>query len=216
MQYLSLDDLTKVAHVLPAKSQPPWARRRERLRRLADLLDDKDTTVDLFWRSELAACKSWENLRKDRSVFALASQDCVFRKQGLAGDRLGDAAAFFGLSRRHIIQVASNDYVSATSTSKVTARQVRSLANRLTASEISDCFANILKPLRQTISKRFVGSHKRGGGLNQFLSTELDLANGTLNGPSATRLDDRAHCSRTGAPKDFSASSSTRNTRAPK
>lgn len=77
-----------------------WAERRRRLERLAGLLESTEEPVKLFVTMECYPRKERLMLRLERSPLALAYRDAQFRREGLAGDSVGEGMAFFNLSMR--------------------------------------------------------------------------------------------------------------------
>lgn len=77
---------------------PEWVLRRQRLQRLASLLDATDESVKLFTTMECYPRKQRLELRHDDSPLAIAFKDPLFRIEGLSGDRVRDGVAFFRLS----------------------------------------------------------------------------------------------------------------------
>jgi hypothetical protein len=73
--------------------------RRERLERWAELLErDPQRQLKALWRVEYVREQDRALLRGDDSPIAVAFADPVLRDDGLEGDTLGDAQAFFELS----------------------------------------------------------------------------------------------------------------------
>lgn len=95
MQRRSLADITAVARV---SSSPERAARRRRLSRLAELLEQQSQPVRLFSTMECYPPKRRIALRQEGSPLSIAFADPGFRREGLAGDSVGEGAAFFGLS----------------------------------------------------------------------------------------------------------------------
>ena len=75
--------------------------RRERLERWAAVLErEPERRLRSLGEIEFTPEAERAALRADNSPLAVAFSDPVLRASGLAGDRLGDAMAFFGLSER--------------------------------------------------------------------------------------------------------------------
>jgi hypothetical protein len=76
-------------------------------------------------------------LRADHSPLTIAYADAGLRAQGLAGDRLGDAIAFFDLTASEAHHLLCDcHYTSASVDSKMVAARARSIAHRLTIGEV--------------------------------------------------------------------------------
>jgi hypothetical protein len=97
MKYRKLAEFetSELVGVVPAK---PAELRRRRLERFADLLEDHAGPVRLFAMLEGVPGRRRRAMRRDSSPFSIAFSDPVFRVEGLSGDSVGEASAFFGLS----------------------------------------------------------------------------------------------------------------------
>ena len=129
MKYRTLEEIVPVAQVMPAG---PDARavKRARLERLATVLYSYEGPVKLFPGIEYLEWHERMLARHDRSPLAVAYQDAVFRGQGLKGDRIQDAMAFFNLSWREAHHLFCECHYGARVTPQVIAREVRALASR--------------------------------------------------------------------------------------
>jgi hypothetical protein len=137
MQHRTLDELNQVAKVT-AKITPavsPRQVRRQRLRRLAALLDNHPGPIRLLSQIEFVPLPVRRQLRADFSPLALAYADDTLRRDGLASDRLGDAVDFFGLTQRQAHHLFCDCHYGAAITSRTVARRVRSLAERKSLGE---------------------------------------------------------------------------------
>jgi hypothetical protein len=135
MKYRSLDDMMRVAdiaHVGKAKLS-----RRERLERWADLLmQDPGRHLRPLYRLEFMPAQDRLNMRGDDTPLAVAYQDPILRGEGLAGDRVGDAMAFFDLSSRDIHYLVCDCYYQGAMSASLASAHIRSIANRLTLREL--------------------------------------------------------------------------------
>lgn len=100
MKHRTLSDLGPAAQIVTFGSSPSRAVRRERLERLALLLEKHNGPIRLLSGIEYLSGQDRRMLRRDNSALAIAYHDPVLRGQGLASDRLGDAVDFFDLSER--------------------------------------------------------------------------------------------------------------------
>jgi hypothetical protein len=137
MHHRTLDQITQVATISPVEKPPSRAARRERLRRLATVLDEYDGPIRLLSSIEYVSLDDRLMLRCDFSPFALAFKDSVLRCQGLTGDRLGDAMTFFGLSPRQAHRLFCDCHYGASADARMIARRVRALAERKSFLEFS-------------------------------------------------------------------------------
>ncbi|HEY5047083.1 MAG TPA: hypothetical protein VII49_03565 [Rhizomicrobium sp.] len=72
--------------------------RRRRLEKLADILEDHAGPIRLFSGLGSVSGGKRQPMRRDCSPFSIAFADPVFRAEGLSGDTMGEASAFFGLT----------------------------------------------------------------------------------------------------------------------
>lgn len=105
--------------------------RNERLERWAMLLARSETAgLTPFRDVEFIGAEARAELRVVNSPLELAWRDPVLRRAGLASDRFGDGAAFFGLSRYQAHRVlCSCGYIGRMRAGEV-ARRVRGIALR--------------------------------------------------------------------------------------
>jgi hypothetical protein len=138
MDHRSISELAESARVFAEQAAAPrWQRRRERLRRWAELLDRHVGTVRLFSSIEYMHPEQQALMRADGSPLTIAYEDPVLRATGLRTDRLGDAIAFFDLSQgeAHYLLCDCHCARSAVDVGMI-AKRVRSVARRRTFSEI--------------------------------------------------------------------------------
>lgn len=98
MNHRSVQQLDGLARVVPEGADPVRAVRRARLERFAGLLDGCKGKLRLLTRIEYIPRSARESMRMEDSPLTIAYADPVFRAQGLASDRLGDAMRFFALT----------------------------------------------------------------------------------------------------------------------
>lgn len=135
MEYRTFDDLRRLATVSPAAAR--GLSRRARLGRWARLLqEDAERRLEPLRRLEFMPKGEAEALRCDNSPISIAFADPVLRAEGLAGDRFGDVLAFFELSPRQAHYLLCDCYYQGRMTAGSVARRIRSIANRLTWSEL--------------------------------------------------------------------------------
>lgn len=130
MHHRTLDEVTQVATVTSVEIPPSRMVRRQRLRRLAALLEDHNGPIRLLTRIEDLPMPARRQLRCDLSPLALAYQDAGLRREGLASDRLGDGMTFFGLSPWQAHHLFCDCHYGAGINARAVARRVRSLAER--------------------------------------------------------------------------------------
>lgn len=110
--------------------------RQQRLQRLAEILDQHDDTVPLLSRMEYAPWNERPYLRADRSPLTIAFEDEVFRREGLAGDRLGDIMGFLELTDREAHHLLCYCHYASSVTSKMVAERARELASKKTLGQM--------------------------------------------------------------------------------
>src|SRR5215216_1860327 len=98
MKYRTLDELGPEARVASLGADALREIRRQRLERLGTLLEGYEGALRLFSGVEYLPKKNRPSMRVDCSPLTIAYQDMELRRQGLAGDRIGDAMSFFDLS----------------------------------------------------------------------------------------------------------------------
>ena len=126
MQYQRLDQVR--AHAAVAEARPPMTR-EQRLRRWADVLKRTGSRpLEALRWVEFYAEPERRRLRRDGSPIALAFADPTLRADGLAGDTLGDAQLYFGLSADAAHQLLCDCHYQGALTGRSAARRVRSLA----------------------------------------------------------------------------------------
>jgi hypothetical protein len=135
MRHRTLDEVTQVATITPLHAPPSREVRRNRLRRLATLLEGYDGPIRLLSQIEHVPLRTRQQLRADFSPLALAFQDDALRREGLVSDRLGDSVAFFGLSQRQAHHLFCDCHYAAAVTGRTVARRVRAMAERKSLSE---------------------------------------------------------------------------------
>jgi hypothetical protein len=138
MEYKPLEEIRSAATVVSIPSSPQERRqqRRARLERLASVLEQHDGAISLFSRVEYLSNSERSLLRVDNSPLTIAYRDPVLRAQGLAGDRIGDAMEFFGLSPREVHQLLCDCHSVGPTTSRTMAARVRAIAQRRSFGEI--------------------------------------------------------------------------------
>jgi hypothetical protein len=135
MKHMTLDEIRHKAEVSTAVEDPA-ERRRRRLRRLAVVVELHRGTLNLLSRIEFVPQSKRLLLRADSSPLTVAYSDPILRKEGLAGDTLGDAMDFFSLSHREAHHLFCDcHYMGPVRPEKVAGR-VRSVANRNTFGQL--------------------------------------------------------------------------------
>jgi len=137
MEHRTLDEMSRIATIVPAPNLSRRAVRRQRLNRLADLLSVYTGPIRLLTRIEALPRGERRALRGVGSPLALAYTDLEFRRAGLAGDTVGDAMTFFDLSdsEAHTLFCDCHYGMSVSVQPPTIAARVRGVANRLSVGE---------------------------------------------------------------------------------
>jgi len=135
MRHRTLDEVTQVATITPLHAPSSREVRRDRLRRLATLLERYDGPIRLLSQIEHVPLRTRRQLRADFSPLALAFQDDALRREGLISDRLGDGVAFFGLSQRQAHHLFCDCHYGVAISGRTVARRVRAMAERRSLAE---------------------------------------------------------------------------------
>lgn len=140
MKHRTLEEIRPVAQivnqVLAIGPDPARAIRRERLERLATLLENYNGPLRLLTRMEFLPERERMLLRDELSPLTVAYRDPLLRAQGLKSDRLGDAMTFFDLSSREAHYLLCDCHHDAGAvTRQMLADRTRSVAQRMSARE---------------------------------------------------------------------------------
>ena len=127
MKHQNIDELGAVAEIVPFKTATKLSR-RSRLERWAEILDEHPGKLNALTRIEYLARAERPEARADNSPLEVAFKDPVLRWDGLAGDRLGDAMAFFELSDRHAHRLFCDCHYSGSMTGAGLAARLRRIA----------------------------------------------------------------------------------------
>jgi hypothetical protein len=128
MEFKRPDQLRRLADI--STEAPKTMSRRERLARWHELLAREPqrmlkTLEEIEFRPESERAL----MRADNSPLSVAYLDPVLREEGLKGDRLGDATAFFGISEHQAHRVVCSCINGRAMTSAQAAQRVRSVMN---------------------------------------------------------------------------------------
>jgi len=126
MRYERLERVRAYAAITEAR--PPMTR-QQRLRRWADVLKREGARpLEALRWVEFYAEPERRQLRRERSPIAFAFADPVLRAEGLAGDTLGDAQLFFGLSDDEAHRLLCDCHFQGRMTGRSAGRRIRALA----------------------------------------------------------------------------------------
>jgi hypothetical protein len=127
MKHQNIDELGAIAEIIPFEIARKLSR-RERLERWAEILEQNPGKLNALTRIEYLTRGERPEARADNSPLEVAFKDPVLRHDGLAGDRLGDAMAFFELSDRHAHRLFCDCHYAGSMTGAGLAARLRRLA----------------------------------------------------------------------------------------
>lgn len=132
MQHQDLDRIRGVKSLEPLFGSTTKMSRSERLIRWADLLDSlAGRPLRALEDVEYVSPAVRRDMRKEDSPLVVAFADPVLRTDGLAGDRLGDAMDYFGLSERQAHWLLCDCHYGGRMTASEVAARVRDEARPL-------------------------------------------------------------------------------------
>jgi hypothetical protein len=136
MKHRTMEEIADLAQIAPVdqKRNKRWIR-RQRLRRLATLIEEYNGPVRLFSMMEYVPARKWGTMRQDDSPLTVAFQDLEFRRQGLKSDCVGEAIVFFDISKREAHHLLCDCHYLASIAPDAIARRARSLAEKKTFGE---------------------------------------------------------------------------------
>lgn len=131
MEHKTLDKIRDVADILPNWLNPRPLSKSERLQLWAEALErEGGRRLKTLFRIEYAPPAERAALRADDSLLTVAFNDPLLRAEGLAGDTVGDAVAFFGLSERELHDILCFCHHGATMAADAASAQIRAAAVR--------------------------------------------------------------------------------------
>jgi hypothetical protein len=138
MEHRTLDEIKPLAEVIPFRATPSKMSRRERLERWATVLERYEGRLGPLIRIEYLPERERALLRGTDTPLTVAYKDPILREEGLMSDRLGDATAFFDLTKRQAHHLLCDCHYNGTMTAAGVAARVRSIANHVTLREFWD------------------------------------------------------------------------------
>jgi hypothetical protein len=134
MKHQSLDSIRGTAAILPNWLNPRPLSKTERLLLWAAALEREGSRhLNTLFQIEYQPRASRAALRADDSLLSVAFADPRLRAEGLAGDTVGDALAFFSMSERELHDLACFCHHGPTMAANVAGAQIRALATSRTA-----------------------------------------------------------------------------------
>jgi hypothetical protein len=131
MEHKPLDKLRDVADVLPNWMNNRPLSKSERLKCWAQALDREGCRqLNTLFQVEYAPAEKRTVLRADDSLLTVAYNDARLRAEGLAGDTIGDAVAFFGISERQLHDIVCFCHHGPTISAATAAAQIRAASTQ--------------------------------------------------------------------------------------
>ena len=131
MEHKNRDQIRDVADILPSYLQARPLSKRERLELWVEALErEGGRRLRTLFEIEYAPRAKRGGMRADNSPLSVAFGDPRLRAEGLAGDTIGDAAAFFGISERELHNIVCFCHSGETMSAETAAARVRTVANR--------------------------------------------------------------------------------------
>jgi hypothetical protein len=129
MEHKTRDEIREVANILPSFLQPRPLSKRERLELWAESLErEGGRRLRTLYQIEYAPPAERAGGRADDSPLSVAFDHPRLRAAGLAGDTIGDAIAFFGISESELHNILCFCHYGETMSAEVAAARVRAAA----------------------------------------------------------------------------------------
>ena len=129
MEHKTLNEIRKVADILPAWLSPRPLSKYERLDLWAEALERRGAQrLNTLFQIEYLSPAERELLRVDDSPLTVAFKDPRLRAEGLAGDTIGDAVAFFQVSEMELHDILCFCHHGGTMAAHAAAARVRTAA----------------------------------------------------------------------------------------
>src|SRR5262249_16135854 len=126
MKHKILEEISDVADVLPANLGTHPLSKRERIECWAEALEREGRRrLKTLFEMEHAPRAERATQRADDSPLSVAFRDARLRAEGLAGDTVGDAATFFGLTEMELHNIMCSCDDGATMAADMAAMRVR-------------------------------------------------------------------------------------------
>jgi hypothetical protein len=136
MQHKTLDEIGNHADILPSSRRARPLSNCERLERWAEVLErEGGRRLKTLFQIEYARRAERAAFRADDSPLSVAFRDPRLRAEGLVGDTVGDAIAFFGTTETELHNVLCYCHYGETVSAEAAAARVRVAAARSAAHE---------------------------------------------------------------------------------
>ena len=129
MEHKTRDQIRDVADILPSHLQSRPLSKRERLELWVEALErEGGRRLRTLFEIEYAPAAKWAGMRADCSPLSIAFGEPRLRAEGLAGDTIGDAVAFFGISEMELHNIVCFCHSGETMSAETAAARVRAFA----------------------------------------------------------------------------------------
>ena len=129
MEHKTRDQIRDVADILPSRLHSRPLSKRERLELWAESLErEGGRRLRTLYQIEYAPLAERAGGRADDSPLSVAFNHPGLRAAGLAGDTIGDAIAFFGISESELHNILCFCHYGETMSAEVAAARVRAAA----------------------------------------------------------------------------------------
>jgi hypothetical protein len=147
MEHKTRSQIREVAKILPSFLQPRPLSKHERLKLWAEALEREGSRrLRTLHEIEYAPRGAREKLRAPDSPLSVAFADRRLRAEGLSGDTVGDATAFFSISEMELHDILCFCYFGETMSAEGAAARVRIAARQAGGATIpSRGFADSLR-----------------------------------------------------------------------
>ena len=131
MEHKTRDQIRDVSNILPSYFEARPLSKRERLELWVEALErDGARRLRTLFEIEYAPAAKRARLRADDSPLSVAFSEPRLRAEGLAGDTMGDAIAFFGISEMELHNIVCSCHSGKTISAKRAAARLRATATR--------------------------------------------------------------------------------------
>jgi hypothetical protein len=129
MEHKTRDEIRDVADILPSCLQARPLSKCERLELWVEALErEAGRRLRTLFDIEYAPAAGRAGLRADDSPLSVAFNEPRLRAEGLAGDTIGDATAFFGISEMELHNILCFCHAGETMSAETAAARVRAAA----------------------------------------------------------------------------------------
>jgi len=129
MEHKTRDEIRDVADILPSCLQARPLSKRERLELWVEALErEAGRRLRTLFEIEYVPAAERAGLRADDSPLSVAFNEPRLRAEGLAGDTIGDATAFFGISEMELHNILCFCHSGETMSAEMAAARVRAAA----------------------------------------------------------------------------------------